>query len=168
MLGDTPLNQAWHAQCSMAYSARENFSRSSSVIFLSMYSRRPRQACAMVIWANVMETWKQDIVSSDSASHSNVKYSFTEKCANWTTDNPYTPMTVSRLEHVDSTACAGFSLHQSSQNVGVKSISKSNARNSVSSLTRSGWEAAATHWKSWCAHSQFCLPISSNVQSYVS
>ena len=40
--------------------------------------------------------------------------------------------------------------------------------NSASSSTRSGREAAATHWKNWCAHSQFCWPISSNIRSYVS
>jgi len=115
-----------------------------------------------------METWNREIVSFDSARRFDVKYSFTEKWANCITEDPPTSTMASRLEHVDRTACAGSSSRQSSRSVGAESVSKSNARNSASSATRSGREAAATHWKSRCAYSQFCLPISSNVQSYVS
>src|SRR5260221_12805089 len=122
----------------------------------------------MIVWACVMEIWNREIVSFDSARLFDVKYYLTGKCANWITEEPYTSTMASRLEHVDRTACAGSSSRQSSRSVGVESVSKSNARNSATSSTRSGREAAATHWKSRCAHSQFCLPISSNVRSYVS
>ena len=115
-----------------------------------------------------METWNREMVFFASARRFDVKYSFTEKCENWITGEPSTSTIASKLEHVDSTACAGSSSRQSSRSVGVDSASKSNARNSASSSTRSGREAAATHWKSRCAYSQFCFPISSNVRSYVS
>jgi hypothetical protein len=109
------------------------------------------------------------MVSFASARRFDVKYSFTEKCENWITSEPYTSSTMaSRLEHVDRTACLGSSSRQSSRNVGVDAVSKSNARNSASSSTRSGREAAATHWNSLCAYFQLRLPISSNVRSYVS
>jgi len=168
MFCDTSWNRAWPTQRNAAYLARANRFRSSLVIFSSMCSRTPRQARATMVCASVIETWNREMVSFDSARRFDVRYSFTEKCANWMTDDPSTSTIASRLEHVDRTAYAGSSSRQSSRSVGVESVSKSNARNSASSSTRSGREAAATHWKSLCAYSQFCLPISSNVRSYVS
>ena len=108
------------------------------------------------------------MVSFDFASRFYIKYSFTEKCVNWITEELYMSTMASRLEHVDSTVCAGSSERQSSRNVGVDPVLKSNARNSASSSTRSGRDAAVTHWKSRCAYSQFWSPISCNTRSYVS
>src|SRR5487761_1370245 len=106
-----------------------------------------------------MEMWKREMVSFDSASRFDVKYSFTEKCENWITLESSTSTIASRLEHVNSTARAGSSSRQSSRSLGVDSASKSKARNSASSPTRSGREAAATHWNNLCAYSQFRFPI---------
>src|SRR6266581_5051297 len=108
------------------------------------------------------------MVSFATERRSDVKYSFTEKWANWITAEPSTLTMESMLEHVDRTAFSGSSSRQSSWSTGIDSVSKSNARNSASSRNRSGREAAATHWKSRCANSQFCFPISSNIRSYVS
>src|SRR5260221_9391031 len=98
----------------------------------------------MIVWACVMETWNREIVSFDSARRSDVKYSLTEKCANWITEDPSTSTMASRLEHVERTARAGSSSRQSSRSVGVESVLKSNARNSASSSTRSGRGALPT------------------------
>src|SRR6267154_2984957 len=102
-----------------------------------------------------MGMWKREMMSFALASRTDVKYSLTEKCANWITGEPSTSTTASKLEHVDITVFSGSSGRQSARNVGVDLVSKSNARNSASSLTRSGRDAAATHWNRWCAHSQF-------------
>src|SRR6267154_5458685 len=117
-----------------------------------------------------MEIWKRERVSFVSASRADVKYSLTEKCENWITGEPSTSTTASKLEHVDITVYSGSSGRQSARNVGVELVSKSksNARNSASSLTRSGRDAAATHWNRWRAHSQFWSPISSKARAYVS
>src|SRR5712691_10305217 len=115
-----------------------------------------------------METWNREMVFFASASRLDVKYSLTEKCANWITEDPSTLTTASKLEHVDNTACTGSSGRHSARNVGVDPSSKSNARNSASSLTRSGRDATATHWNRRCANSQFWPPISSSVRAYVS
>src|SRR6266852_4353190 len=115
-----------------------------------------------------METWNREKVSFAPASRPDVKYSLTENCANWITGDPSTLTTASKLEHVDNTACTGSSGRHSARNVGVDSSSKLNARNSASSLTRSGRDATATHWNSRCANSQFWSPISSKMRAYVS
>src|SRR3981081_996666 len=99
-----------------------------------------------------METWKREMVSLVLASRADVMYSLTEKCANWITGDPSALTTVSKLAHVDQTACAGSSGRHPARNVGVHPPSKSKARNSASSLTRSGRDATATHWNSRCAH----------------
>lgn len=72
-----------------------------------------------------------------------------EKRENRTTCEPSTVTTATKLEHVESTASPAFSGRQDKTNVGVSPASKSNARNSASSLTRSGLEAATMHWKRW-------------------
>src|SRR6201990_643863 len=98
-----------------------------------------------------MEMWKREMVSFALGSRADVKYSLTEKCANWITGESSTLITTSKLGHVDITVFSGSSGRQSARNVGVDPVSKSNARNSASSLTRSGRDAAATHWNSRCA-----------------
>src|SRR5258708_5051899 len=115
-----------------------------------------------------MGMWKREMASFTLASRADVRYSLTEKCANWITGESSTLTTVSKLEQVDITAFSGSSGRQSTRNVGVDLVSKSNARNSASSLTRSGRDAAATHWNSRCAYSQFWSPISSKMRAYVS
>ena len=117
-----------------------------------------------------MDTWNRERVGSASARRFDVKYSFTERCANWITRVPSMSTMASRLEQVDCTAHTGSSGRQSSRSVGVDSVSYSysKARNSASSSTRSGRVAAVTHWKSRCAYSQLCLSICFNVRSYVS
>ena len=93
-----------------------------------------------------METWKREMVSFASVSLVDVKYSLTEKCANCTTGDPPSGFTTeSKLEQIDGTQCSGSSGRQSAKSEGIDPASKSNARNSASSLTLSGREAAATH-----------------------
>src|SRR6266852_8701058 len=115
-----------------------------------------------------METWKREMVSFVSTSRADVKYSLTEKCANWITGEPEGCLTTtSNVEQIDNTSFSGSSERQSTRNSGVDPASKSNARNSASSCGLSGREAAATHWKRRRAYSQFCSSISSKVRAYV-
>ena len=72
-----------------------------------------------------------------------------------------------KLGHVESTALVGSSGRQSARNAGIGSASKSKARNSASSSTRSGRDAAATHWKRRRANFQFALSIDCRMRSYV-
>src|SRR6266853_2214696 len=101
------------------------------------------------------------------ANRVDVKNSFTEKCENCITWEFSTLTRESNVEHVDSTASTGSSRRQSSRYLGICPSSKSNARNSASSSTRSGRETTATHRRSRRANSQFVLLISRSVRSYV-
>src|SRR5579863_7236261 len=107
------------------------------------------------------------MVSLASARRVEVRNSFTEKWENCIVSEPQVLTTASKLEQVDSTAPNGSSGRQSARYVGVGPASKSNARISASSLTRSGRDATATHWKIRCANFQFALSMSCNVRSYV-
>src|SRR5579863_266716 len=107
------------------------------------------------------------VLSFVSERRVDVKNSLTEKCENWITGEPSTSTMDSRLEHVDNTAYTGSSRRNFSSNFGIGLTSKSKARKSASSSTRSGREATATHWNRRWAYSQFDL-ISRNVRSYVS
>jgi hypothetical protein len=93
-----------------------------------------------------METWNREMVFFVSTSRADVKYSLTEKCANWITGEPDCGLTTtSKVEQMDNTSFSGSSERQSARNLGVDPALKSNARNSASSSARSGREAAATH-----------------------
>lgn len=51
-----PQNRHAPTQCSPAYSARGNFSRTSLLTFPSRCSKIPRHACATRVWAGIIET----------------------------------------------------------------------------------------------------------------
>ena len=160
MFGDTPSNRAWSTKCSAAYSAREKSFNLVRLIFSSMYNRAPGHPRAMMVWACVRETWKQEMVVPTLARRGDVKYLFTEKWVNWITCKSFTLIIASKLGYMDNTAPTGSSGRQSGRSVGIRPAWKSKARNSASfsHLISTGRYA----------YSQFWSSISSKVRAYVS
>ena len=111
-----------------------------------------------------------------------MRNSLTEKCENCTTlvseseeskdvsSSSWSTLTIAiKLEHDDRSACSSSSQRQVVFNFGIPSAtSKSTARTSASSFTRSGRVATTRHCNRCRAWSRFGRLISRSTRSYVS
>src|SRR5260221_1316593 len=144
----TLSERAWSTQYLAAYSTRGDRLRLSESRWVSIWSRTLRHACARIVCASSRLTRKDERRPHELARRSEVKNSFTEGWENCTTLEPSRFTTSTRLEQIDSTACSGSSGRQSVLSLGIASpSSKSTARISASSSTRSGLMATVRQWK---------------------